>query len=90
MFTGDGVEPSVYILDLYTDCFDLTITQNGEEIIDKLQIDECSHSGTELTFTAIQVTSYHIFFLIRCVLVLTYILGNIICGSRSNRHLSIY
>ena len=62
MFTGDGVEPSVYILDLYTDCFDLTITQNGEEIIDKLQIDECSHSGTELTFTAIQVTSYHIFF----------------------------
>ena len=85
MFTGDGVEPSVYILDLYTDCFDLTITQNGEEIIDKLQNDECSHSGTELTFTAIQVTSYHMYlFLIRCVLVLTYILGNIICGSRSN------
>ena len=69
MFTGDGVEPSVYILDLYTDCFDLTITQNGEEIIDKLQNDECSHSATELTFTAIQVTSYS--FLIRCVLVLT-------------------
>ena len=52
--SGEGVQPSVYILGLYTDTIELTITQDGDEIIDELN-KPASGSGTENTFTAIQV-----------------------------------
>ena len=55
--TGEGVEPSVYILGLYEKAVDLTITQNGQEIIDKLANVNVI-GGVENVFTAIQVGDY--------------------------------
>ena len=52
--TGDGVEPSVYILGLYESSVDLTVTKDGQEIIDKLSGVNV-FGGTELVFKAIQV-----------------------------------